>query len=127
MATLSSEFKKNIESAIKEYGRFACPNIVCTDWITSKEIIKNDGSQFLEYHCQNPKCTFHPKKTVLLKEKKQAQRIESHPISANYKAVMMVLVSILLVMIVAFSINKSSSISKIEKTPTVEEKRTIVL
>jgi len=128
MATLSPEFKKNLESAIIEHGRFACPNIECTDWITSKEFTKKDGSKFLEYYCTSSKCAFHSKKIIPLKEQKEEFTFTSIPNIVNAKRLMVGFASILLVITFAFGISSSDSkVSKKENTLTVEKKRTIVL
>ena len=135
MTTLSPDFKKNLESAILENGRFACPNIACTDWITSKEIIKNNGSKFLEYHCKNPKCIFHAKEIVPLEEKKQELVFETNSSGTNTKRLLVGFASILLILTVAFggyfpkafSSDSSTNISPKKAVKAEAKKRTIVL
>ena len=136
MTTLSPEFKKNLESAILEHGRFACPNIECTNWITSKEFTKKDGSKFLEYHCANSKCSHHSKSIIPIVEEDSQLEIV-HLNSVKYKSLIVGAACILLILTVAFGgyfpksfFNESSpNISKKEniKTKPVVKKRTIVL
>ena len=128
MATLPPDFKKNLESAIIEHGRFACPNIECTDWITSKEFTKKDGSKFLEYYCTSSKCAFHSKEIIPLNESNEEITFAAPSNTVNIKRLLVGFASILLIMTVTFGISSSSSeISKKENTPTVENKRIIVL
>jgi len=137
MTTLSPEFKKNLESAILEHGRFACPNIECTDWITSKEFTKKDGSKFLEYHCTNSKCTHHSKSIIpIVEEDSYLETIHLNP-SIKYKSLMVGAACLLLILTVAFGgyfpksffNDASQNISKQEniKTKPTVKKRTIVL
>ena len=134
MTTLSPEFKKNLESAILEHGRFACPNIECTDWITSKEIIKQDGSKFLEYYCTNNTCCHHSKTIIPIEE--EVARLEFIPNpSKQIKNLLVGAVCILLILTVAFGgyfpnkavDNSSSNISQKEVIQPVVKKRKIVL
>ena len=135
MTTLSPEFKKNIESAILKHGRFACPNIACTDWITSKKIIKNDGSEFLEYQCKSSKCTFHSKTIIPIEAEDSVLEIVHSNFSKKYKRLLVGFASVLLILTIAFGgyfpklfvDDASTNISKKENIKPVVKKRTIVL
>lgn len=128
MATLLPEFKKNLESAIIEHGRFACPSMECTEWITSKKTTKKNGAQVIKYNCTNSDCTFHIPKTIILHKKKTALAVEPKTSNNPLKILMVGVASILLLLIIAFGRkDTSSNISKKEKTPVVKEKRKIVL
>ena len=134
MTALSPEFKKNLESAILDHGRFACPNIECTDWITSKEFIKNDGSKFLEYHCTNSECTFHQKEIIPIENEAPELASLSLIFSKKKKRWLAGAASILLILTVALgnyipklTTDNSANITPKEMPTTVVKKRTIVL
>lgn len=64
----SSEFIKNIEEAIKEYGTLACPNPKCNNKLVSKKKwIEN--KKILEYQCLNSNCHYHKKRQISLENK----------------------------------------------------------
>lgn len=63
----SSDFMKNIEEAIKEYGTMACPNPRCYDKLVSKKRWEGE-KRVLEYQCQNSNCAYHVKKQILIEE-----------------------------------------------------------
>ena len=136
MTTLSLDFKKNLESAILEHGRFACPNLECTDWITSKEFTKKDGSKYLEYHCKNAQCTYHSKQIIPIEVDNTALEIAHPNISKNIKALLVGIASILLILTFAFgefpislSNDTATTITnkEIVKPQPVVEKRKIIL
>jgi len=62
----NSDFIKNIEDAIKEYGNLACPNPNCHHKLISKKKINENGNTSLEYYCQNESCSYHNKRQIPL-------------------------------------------------------------
>ena len=79
----STNFLKNIEEAIKEYGTMACPNPRCYDkLISKKKWIKDDG-KVLEYHCQNSNCPYHIKRQIPLEDESPLVALNPDKISYN--------------------------------------------
>ena len=64
----STDFLKNIEEAIKEYGTMACPNPRCYDKLISKKKWIKDQGKVLEYYCQNSTCAYHFKRQIPIED-----------------------------------------------------------
>ncbi len=79
----SPDFMKNIEEAIKEYGTMACPNPRCYDRLVSKKKWNSENGKVLEYHCQNPNCSYHIKRQIPLKEESNFINSGNKKISYN--------------------------------------------
>lgn len=79
----SSNFIKNIEEAIKDYGTMACPNPLCYDKLVSKKRWDRDNGKVLEYHCQNSICAYHSKRQILLQDKSDLVTSASNKITYN--------------------------------------------
>lgn len=79
---LSTDFIKNIEEAIKEYGTMACPNPRCYDKLVSKKRWVED-KKVLEYYCQNSNCAYHIKKQILIEDKSNLVTSKTNKISYN--------------------------------------------
>lgn len=79
----STDFMKNIEDAIKEYGVMACPNPRCFDKLVSKKKWDRKHGKVLEYHCQNSNCAYHQKKLIPLEPETDTAPISSNRLSYN--------------------------------------------
>lgn len=79
----STDFMKNIEEAIKEYGTMACPNPLCFDKLVSKKKWTKDHGKVLEYQCQNSTCAYHIKRQIPLEEESPLINLNPDAISYN--------------------------------------------
>lgn len=79
----STDFMKNIEEAIKEYGTMACPNPRCYDKLVSKKKWNKDHRKILEYHCQNSNCAYHTKRQIPLEDESTLVNLNPDTISYN--------------------------------------------
>ncbi|MEM9916521.1 MAG: hypothetical protein AAF990_00415 [Bacteroidota bacterium] len=64
MTQKTATFQKNLEEAIVEYKKMACPNPECDDVIVSREKVISSQRSVVEYWCRNPKCAYHAKRKV---------------------------------------------------------------
>lgn len=78
----STDFIKNIEEAIKEYGTMACPNPRCYDKLISKKRWVED-KKVLEYHCQNSNCAYHIKRQILIEDRSNLVNTSANKLSYN--------------------------------------------
>jgi hypothetical protein len=79
----STDFMKNIEEAIKEYGTMACPNPRCYDKLVSKKKWNRNHGKVLEYHCQNANCAYHTKRQIPLEDEATLATSSSAKMSHN--------------------------------------------
>ena len=64
--TTQLTFKENLEAAIIDNRRIACPNPECNDMIVSKETITSKTRSKLNYWCRNNNCTYHEVQTKIV-------------------------------------------------------------
>ncbi|MFK7774427.1 MAG: hypothetical protein AB8F94_19950 [Saprospiraceae bacterium] len=79
---ISTDFTKNIEDAIKEYGTMACPNPRCYDKLVSKKRWEGE-KKILEYHCQNSNCAYHSKRQILMEDTSKLVSASTNQLSYN--------------------------------------------
>ncbi|MEO1515173.1 MAG: hypothetical protein AAFV95_09165 [Bacteroidota bacterium] len=65
MVQKTATFQRNLDDAVMEYKKMACPNPDCNDLIESKEKIYSSGKSVLEYACRNPSCEYHKKRRIV--------------------------------------------------------------
>lgn len=66
MRARSESFIKNLEEAVIENRKLACPEVDCEDIIVSREFVRSNSSSDIEYWCRNSCCSFHQKRTISL-------------------------------------------------------------
>ena len=66
MKVHSESFLKNLEEAVLEHRKLACPNVDCNDMIISRELVNEDNTSEIHYWCRNHSCSYHDKRSVSL-------------------------------------------------------------
>ena len=90
------EFIKHIEDAIIEHEIIACPNLECNNKLVSKKKMSSEGSSYLEYHCLNPSCSYHPPKQIYVKSEtmSESSKVKKLPIEQLMIAVGIFLIGV---------------------------------
>jgi len=64
MKVHSESFLKNLEEAVLEHRKLACPNVDCNDMIVSRELVNEDSTSEIHYWCRSHSCTYHHKRSI---------------------------------------------------------------
>ena len=64
MKVHSESFLKNLEEAVLEHRKLACPNVDCNDMIVSRELLQKDNTSEIHYWCRNNTCSYHKKRSI---------------------------------------------------------------